>query len=88
MHKYLEYPRFLNETNVYLLYCITLVQAPTFRVKSVNVPLPLKAVLWGAFVSAENSLEENSNYMTMFFFIFFYHNSKEMYKSHMSQHHL
>lgn len=58
------------------------VQVPTFKVKSVSAPFPLIGVLWSAFVPAEKSLEESSNYMTMFFFCLLYYNSKEMHKSH------
>lgn len=43
---------------------------PAFKVESVSVCLPLKGVLWSAFISAEKSLEENSIYMTVFFLIF------------------
>lgn len=83
MHTYLKYQLFFkDQTSVYFSCCITLVQVPPFKVKSVSVPFPLRGVLWSAFVPAKKSLEENSNYMTMFFFCLLYYNSKEMHKSH------
>lgn len=65
---------FWKLTRVYLLYCITLLHVPTFKVTTVKVPLQVKAVMHGMSdscigVSAEKSLGKTF-LLTMSFSIF------------------